>query len=203
MKLLTIIPAAIIVMITSIPVHAQEVAAGVSTSATLARHARFEIALSATAGYGTYFSVKQAADDKVLHGVWINIGTDLTWGDDSRRLGLRVHGMLAPTLSRDGMHPESRDYYRTGGVYAGFLARFGGFWLSPGIGVQFMTEMDYLHGNDEHEDEGTGITPEFNLGLGYTFDLSRHMALKIAMESGTSAGLLWRFQLSSGVEVRF
>ncbi len=170
----------------------------------VAKHDRLEVGLSFAPGYGTYFSVKQASEDKVLHGMWLNMGLDLTWGDDRRRYGIRLHGMAAPTLSREGMDPGTKDYYSAGGVYAGFLARFGGFWLSPGLGVQFMSEMKYSSGTEQHEQkDGIGVTPEFNLGFGYIVDISRHLALNVNMEAGTSAFLLWRFQLNGGVQVRF
>jgi len=161
----------------------------------------FEVALNVGPGYGTYFSIEQADNGRVLHGAFVNLGMDMTWGGRTR-VGMRIHTGIAPVLSQDGVEPGDQDYYRGYDVSAGFLLKVGGFWFSPGLGMQIMTEMEH-DGDGEHRDNGTGVAPEFSLGFGYTFDISRHLGINIAMETGSTFGLLWRFQANGALQLRF
>lgn len=202
MRTLTIIIAALLL---SAPVAAQEPAtASVSASAQVKSESSLEVSLIAGPGYGTYFSIKQATRGEVLHGAWVNLDLDLAWRTrPGRRMGLRIHTAIAPMLSEDGVDPGiTRDYYRAYEISVGFLARIGGFWFSPGIGAQIMTELDYDHGDGAHLDNGTGAAPELTLALGYTFDLNRNVGLNLAMEAGTSL-VMFRVQARGGVQLRF
>ena len=181
--------------------EADEPRVAASAEQTSSSRSGFEFALNVGPGYGTYFSLEQADNGRALHGVFVNLGADMTWGK-SLRLGMRIHAGIAPVLSRDGLDPGEIDYYRGYDVSAGFLLKVSGFWFSPGFGMQIMTEMEH-DGDGEHHDNGTGVAPELALGFGYTFDISRQVGVNIAMETGTTFGLLWRFQGSASLQLRF
>ena len=201
MKTLSILIAALLL---STPAAAQEAAvARVSATTQQSSESSLVIGLNAGPGYGTYFSIKQAAEGEAMHGAWVNLDLDLAWRTrPGRRMGLRIHTAMAPMLSEQGMEPGTKDYYRAYEISLGFLAYIGDFWISPGIGAQVMTEMDFDHGDEEHVDSGTGAAPELTLAMGYTFDVSQHVGINLAVEAGTSL-VLFRVQARGGLQLRF
>ena len=201
MKTVSILFAALLI---ATPASAQESAtATVAATTQESSESSLVVGLNAGPGYGTYFSIKQAAEGEAMHGAWVNLDLDLTWQTrPGRRLGLRLHSAVAPMLSEKGLEPGTKDYYRAYEISLGFLAYIGGFWISPGIGAQIMTEMDFDHGDEVHVDKGTGAAPELTLGMGYTFDVSRHVGINLAMEAGTSL-VLFRVQARGGLQLRF
>ena len=172
------------------------------TRATHEPESRFRVALDADAGYGTYLSVFDG--DEAAHGMMANVGLSLTWGSQRRRYGMRFNGMYAPRLSPESMSASAGHYARVAAVHMGFLADFGGLWLSPAVGMTFMSQMkETAEDSGVFDVEKTLPLPEFNLAFGYNIPVGRSLDLTLRADAGNVFFIIWKFSASAGLRVKF
>lgn len=172
------------------------------------RSSGFQVALDATAGYSWY--QLNFLSEEEFTGFVYGAALTLSWDTKPSRVGLIIRGFYAPSLVgtvRPFMGSETEATADMWGLYAGFFAKYMGFYGTASIGAFHVGNIIRVPNpnNPSYSDDDVDTTtiPELNVGLGYDIQLGRHLALRLGGEVGTCFFATWRAAATGGLVVSF